>query len=385
MKAVVTGMIATYPVGGVAWDYGQYLLALEALGFEVYYLEDTGWMAYDPLRSEYGEDYGYGLGFLARSLAELSPSMADRWHVREMGGSRHGMGPAEIEEAIATADLFLNVSGGTLLREEYLPSKRKVMIDTDPGWNHFVNFPKWDANPGWHGSAGFRAHDHFFTYAERIGQEDCRLPQLGLEWIPTRPPVMIDRWRPEPPGETWTTVLTWDNFRQPIEHGGVTYGTKELEFGRVETLPSIVEAPLELAVGGSDPPIDRWQRLGWHVVGSESVSRTASAYRGYVQSSRGEFSVAKNLYVATGSGWFSCRSVCYLAAGRPVVIQDTGFSQLIPTEEGLHAFSTLDEAATAIAAVEGDYDRHSEAARKVASEHFDGRSVLAELLARVGL
>lgn len=384
-KAIVTGMIATFPVGGVAWDYGQYALGLEQLGFEVYYLEDTGSPTYDPTRSEYGEDPAYGLTFLQKSLALLSPTLAKHWHVRSMDGTSHGMEPSEFDRIMAEADLFLNVSGGTLLRDATMACSCKVLIDTDPGWNHFVNFPKWDQNPGWLGSHGWRAHDHFFTYAERIGRPGCTLPQMDVTWRLTRPPVVLDRWNPEPPGKRWTTVMTWNNFREPIEYQGVTYGTKEMEFGKIERLPLHIAAPLEVAVGGSDPPIDRWRALGWSVAESEAVSRTADDYRSYVQSSRGEFSVAKNLYVATHSGWFSCRSVCYLAASRPVVVQDTGFSDSIPTGAGLFAFSTLEEAVAAIEIVEADYTGHQRRAREIAAAYFDARIVLKDLLQQIGL
>jgi hypothetical protein len=290
-----------------------------------------------------------------------------------------------LEHLVRNADLFLNVSGGTLLRESYMACPRKVLIDSDPGWNHFVNFPKWDANPGWQGTSGYRAHDHFFTYAERIGQPDCELPDLGIAWQPTRPLVVSDLWRAEPPGDTWTTVMTWDNFRRPIEANGKSYGTKELEFGRVESLPKRVTASLELAVGGASPPVEHWKRLGWSVVDSHGVSRTAGQYRHYVQSSRGEFSVAKNVYVATRSGWSSCRSVCYLAAGRPVVVQDTGFSTIIPTGEGLLAFSDVDQAAELLTAVESRYAHHQEKAREIARSYFDSTVVLKSLLYRIGL
>src|SRR4051812_36553052 len=370
MKAIVTGMIATYPVGGVAWDYGQYALGLERLGWDVYYLEDTGWEAYDPTKGEYGADYSYGVNFLEQSLARLSPSLATRWHVRAMDGSSYGVDREQFDRIVTEADLFLNVSGGTLLREEYMPCSRKVLIDTDPGWNHFVNYPKWDANPGWQGSCGYRAHDHFFTYAEQIGKPVCELPTLGIPWQPTRPPVVVDCWNSKPPGEAWTTVMTWNNFCRPIEGGGKVYGTKELEFGRVETLPQRAAARFEMAVGGASPPIDRWRELGWSVIDSHDVSTTMDAYRGYIESSRGEFSVAKNVYAATRSGWFSCRSVCYLAAGRPVVVQDTGFSEVVPTGRGLIAFNTLEEAAAAIITIESNYDAHQRQARDIACSHF---------------
>lgn len=385
MRAIVTGMIATYPVGGVVWDYAQYVLGLEQLGFEVYYLEDAALPTYDPVRGAYGEDCSYGVAFLARSLEELSPGLGGRWHFRAEDGRTSGWAADAFARLVAKADLFLNVSGGCLLRNEYMACPRKVLIDTDPGWNHFVNYPRWDANPGWQGTHGYRAHDYFFTYAERLGRPDCPLPDFELPWRPTRPPVVLDRWRPAPPGERWSTVMTWDNFRRPLEHAGVSYGTKEREFGRIERLPALTEAPLEVAVGGAEAPRQRWRDLGWSVVDAPAVSHTAAAYHDYVAGSRGELSVAKNVYVATRCGWFSCRSVCYLAAARPVVIQDTGFSEVIPTGHGLFAFSDLETAADALTAVESSYGDHQEAARALACRHFDSGVVLGEMLAGIGL
>jgi hypothetical protein len=302
-----------------------------------------------------------------------------------MDGRTYGVPAAEFADVVAGADLFLNVSGGTLLRDEYTACRRKVLIDTDPGWNHFRNYPRLDAWPDWQGGRGYRAHDHFFTYAERLGRPGCVLPSLGLDWQPTRPPVVLDAWRPEPPGDTWTTVMTWKNFAETIEYQGVEYGTKEMEFPRVEGVPGRTRARLEVAVGGGDSPRDRWRAAGWSVADSQAVSVTPNDYRSYVQRSRGEFGVAKNVYVATGSGWFSCRTVCYLAAGRPAVVQDTGFSEIIPTGEGLFAFTDPDGAVRGIDAVEADYPRHQAAARAIAREYFDSDRVLGDLLGRVGL
>jgi hypothetical protein len=379
-------MIATYPVGGVAWDYGQYALGLERLGWDVFYLEDTGGETYDPTRGKYGADCTFGVRFLHDSLRALSPTLGDRWHFRAVDGTSHGLSAKGFQEIVAKADLFLNVSGGTLLRDAYMANACKVLIDSDPGWNHFVNYPKWDANPGWQGSHGYRAHDHFFSYAERMGQPDCVLPDMGIKWNPARPLVVMDCWHPQGPETAWTTVLTWNNFRQPVEYQGRLYGTKEMEFPKVEQLPAHVGGvALELAVGGGGPPIERWRELGWRVVDSHGVSRTLNEYRDYIQHSRGEFSVAKNLYTATRSGWFSCRSVCYLAAGRPVVVQDTGFSEFLPTGNGLFAFSNLEEAAAAISEVERDYAYHQAAAREIAVEHFSSERVLDRMLRQIGL
>lgn len=385
MKAIVTGMIATYPVGGVVFDYAQYALALERLGFDVYYLEDTALPCFDPLRGEYVENSEYSVAFLESSINRLSSNLGKRWHFRDALGQEHGIGSDDFSQIVSESDVFINTSGGTLLRDSYLNARRKILIDTDPGWNHFVNYPRWDANPGWEGSHGFRAHDHFFTYAGNIGASDCLLPSLGLDWIPTDPPVMMDLWQAEPPGDCWTTVLTWKNFRDPIAHEGQLYGTKEMEFDKVEELPVRVSAPFEMAIGGAAAPVDRWRELGWRVVDSVERSLTPDAYQHYVQSSRGEFSVAKNVYVATRSGWFSCRSVCYLAAGLPVVVQDTGFASRLPCGEGLLAFTDLDSAAAAIACVESDYERHCRAARKVAAERFDGERIVSKMLEQIGL
>jgi hypothetical protein len=389
MRAVVTGMIATYPVGGVAWDYGQYALGLERLGFEVYYLEDTGLPSYtyDPAVGGYVEDCRHGVRFLKESLALLSPSLADRWHFRAVDGRAYGLTAADAAEVVAGADLLLNVSGGCLLRDEYRPCKRKVFLDTDPGWNHFVIFPRWDARPEAERGQGFRGHDHFFTYARRLGRPDCPLGTFGLTWHPTVPPVVLDCWADGPPGETWTTVMMWNNYQKPVVHEGVTYGSKELEFVRVEGLPARVPAPFEVAVycPNDGVPRERWRSLGWSVVDGRAVSETAASYRSYVQGSRGEFSVAKNVYVATRCGWFSCRSVCYLAAGRPVVVQDTGFSELLPAGAGVVVFSDLDGAARGVAAVERDYATHWGAARELARDHFDAQRVLGDMLGKVGL
>jgi hypothetical protein len=383
VRAVVTGMIATFPVGGVAWDYGQYALGLERLGFEVWYLEDTGVYSYDPRRGLYTEDFSYGVEFLQDSLASLSPALADRWFVRGFDGTPFGAREVDVPDLVAGADIFLNVSGGCVLREEYLPNRCKILIDTDPGWNHFVVFPR-DRVPA--GACGFRAHDVFTTYAGLIGRPECALPTFGLEWHPTRPPVVADRWHARPPGECWTTVLSWgNNYGREFEHGGATYGSKEPEFMKIESLPGRVTAKLEVAAGGLEPPVERWRSLGWSVRDSDTVSATLGDYQCYVEGSRGEFSVAKNAYVATGSGWFSCRSACYLAAGRPVVVQDTGFSELLDTGTGLVPFSDLNGAASALTAIERDYDEHSQAARAIAEEQFDAAVVLGELLERAGV
>lgn len=387
MRAVVTGMIATFPVGGVFWDYGQYAVGLERLGWDVWYLEDGNMPCLDLATGDFdwSGDWTSHARYLQGVLASVSPTLGQRWHLRSDDGQSFGVDRDEMIGVIAEADLFLNLSGATALRDEYLPSRCKVLLDTDPGWNHYMRWPLADRSPA-AGDHGWRAHDRFATYAERLGRPDCPLPDHGLEWHPTRPPVVLDSWggapRPEP-GSAWTTVLTWSAAPLPITDGTVSYGTKEQELPRIEHLPQMVNTPLELAVGGSSPPVERWREQGWSVVEAAGPSATPHTYRDYIVSSRGELSVAKNVYVETRSGWFSCRSVCYLAAGRPVVVQDTGWSDLVPTGDGLFAFDDADSAAAALETVEGDWDHHSAAAAEVAQRHFDSDVVLADLLDRV--
>ena len=182
--------------------------------------------------------------------------------------------------------------------------------------------------------------------------------------------------------------MSWNpyqHYNNPIILNGRDLGSKEVEFEKVESIPLVLNTNMEIAVSGKNVPVEHWKSMGWNVLDAESISRDLLVYRSYIQRSRAEFSVAKNVYVATGSGWFSCRSVCYLAAGRPVVVQDTGFSDFLPTGWGLLTFTTGDEAARAVQAVESDYAAHQDAAREIAQTHFDSDAVLGHLLERVGL
>jgi hypothetical protein len=378
MIAIVAGMIATYPVGGMAWDYGHYVMGLEQMGFDVVYVEDTGLESYHPEPAKY----------LADCLSEMSPRLGNRWYYRPPYAEPSGMNEPELAAMIASADLFLNVSGGCLMRDAYLGCKRKILVDTDPGINQFVNYPKWDSDPGWQGTHGYRAHDFFFTYAENMGWRKCNLPDMGLSWYPTRPPVVLDCWKPCGSSSRWTTVMSWSPYRhytQPIVYKGKTYGAKEMEFEQIENLPSKVKADFEVAVGGEGAPLDRWRQLGWRARDANEVSENLNSYRDYIQRSKAEFSVAKNVYVQTISGWFSTRSVCYLAAGRPVVLQDTGFGRHVPTGEGLLSWNSSEEAQKAILEVESNYAFHQRRAREVAVEFFDARRVIGDMLALTGL
>lgn len=383
MKAVVTGMIANYGIGGVAWDYGQYALGLERMGYEVYYLEDTGEIPYDPGRGDVSEDYTHATTFLTQSFAAMSPTLAGRWRIVGFDGRSFGLGADEFAQVLREAVLFLNVSGSALMRDEYVACRNRVLIDTDPAWNHFKNYPKWDASPGWQGTHGWRAHEHFFTYALRLGRADCPLPDFGIKWHPTLPPVVRDCWQATTnSGAAWTTIMSWNTYAKGIEHDGRTYGAKEREFPKIERVPALTGIPCEVSVASHRAPREPWQAGGWTIRDAQSDSATVERYRDFIFGSRGELSVAKNAYVDTRCGWFSCRTACYLAAGRPAIVQDTGWSEIIPCGEGLLAFRDEASAAAALREVERDYARHARAAAEVAATHFDHAVILGDLLTK---
>jgi hypothetical protein len=387
MRVVVTGLLATYPLGGVGWDYLAFVRGFQLLGAEVLYLEDTGQWLYDPRDGTFTDDVSYHLRYLAQILQAHAPGV--RWSLRSPDGTYHGLDEVAVGAFCGGADLFLNVSGCCWLRETYRGARRKIYLDTDPGYSHakLAASERGTATGDEEYSVGLiRAHDLFFTFAENMGDESCRLPAAGLRWQTTRQPIVASDWpftyRPE--AAAYTTVMSWKTDVTVPTIDGTTYGGKGVEFVRFADMPSRTPAPLEIAVAGVAPRADL-QARGWRVVDAGERSATMEIYRDYLAASRGEWSVAKNAYVATRSGWFSCRTACYLTLGKPAVVQDTGFRAHYPTGEGLFAFSTADEAAAALAEVERDYRRHCEAARALALQEFDAQRVLTRLCAEAGL
>lgn len=391
LRIIVTGLVGLYPVGGVAWDYMQYVLGLHRLGHDVYYHEDTWSWPYHPVEQRNTKDGTYSADFIRSFFDRYAPELSGRWHYLHLHDQSHGMARPAFDEVARTADLFLNVSGACLLPNCLSPHCIKLFLDTDPGYNQIMLSERhiWSENVDrWADTVA--AHDLHFTYAENIDEPDCQVPRLGFDWKTTRMPVTTEFW--EVPASkagfddaAWTTVMTWSAFKGPLTYRGAEYHSKGYEFEKVMDLPRRINVPLCVAVGGKGAPMDRLARHGWQVTDAPKATLTPERYWTFITESRGEFSIAKHVYVTLKSGWFSCRSACYLASGRPVVVQDTGFSRLLPTGEGLLAFSTLEEAADALARVEADYDHHCAAARTLAREHFDARLVLTKLLQDVGL
>ncbi|MBI1816933.1 MAG: glycosyltransferase family 1 protein [Deltaproteobacteria bacterium] len=389
MKIVVTGLIATYPLGGVSWDYIAYVAGFARLGHEVFYLEDTGNWFYDPRAQTFTDDVTYNVNYLLDAMRYAGVDLGDRWSVRSPDGVYHGASEAAVARFCQDADLLLNVSGACWLREAYRGARRTAYLDSDPCYSQakLMAVERGTASEDVVYSVGLiRAHDCFFTFAENIARPSCRIPDCGLIWQTTRQPIVLDHWpvRFDAAAEAFTTVMSWKTDVTLPAIDGVTYGGKDVEFRKFLDLPQHTPAVIEVAVAG-DAPVDDLRRRGWRVVDPRAKSGTMAAYRDYLAHSRGEWSVAKNAYVASRSGWFSTRTAAYLALGKPAVVQDTGFSAIYPTGAGLFAFSTMDEAVAALATINADYRKHCNAARALAEQEFVSDRVLTRLLANAGL
>jgi len=387
LRIVVGGYLGLLPAAGVTWDYVQYPAGFADLGHDVFYVEDTRlWPIYQPAGSDWG-DCSATVSHLAAVMEAFG--LAGRWAYRdEASGRCFGMPEERLREVCRSADLFVNVSCSTFLRDEYRAIPARALIDTDPMFTQVQFLSRQMFTPG---SPGLRelveAHTHHFTFGESVGRPECLIPDCGIGWRPTRQPIRLDLWpASEPPtGAAWSTLMNW-TAAKPLEHAGTTWGQKDVEFRRFFALPSAVpEISLAVAVGqtggaGEPFPAAEARAAGWSVLDPEAVAPDCGGYRDFIAGSRGELSVAKETYVKARTGWFSCRSACYLAAGRPVVTQDTGWSAHLPTGRGLFAFDTLEEAAGALRRVEADPAAHSRAARELAEEHFDSRRVLGRML-----
>jgi hypothetical protein len=382
---VVWGLLASYPFGGMTWQVLHYVAGLRRLGFDVWYVEDSDrYVLSTATLTHRTANYSANVEYLSSYMKSLG--LGDRWIFRPPGtkdtccGARNLTGLLRLYQE---ADAVFNLCGAQEMRHNHSSIRCRVYIETDPVENQVrvATGEKYKIEE-------LDSYDYLFTYAENLGAPDCIVPVERHHWYLTRPPVCVDWWKTaNPPAKdaALTTVMRLKHRSKEVVWKGKTWHwSKDFEFRRFINIPSRSALPLELAIMTSDEDMAELHRQGWRTIPA-SLLNDPGAYNSYICASIGEFTVAKEQYVGFRTGWFSDRSVCYLAAGRPVIMQDTGFGNIIPTGEGLFPFITEDDALMAIDAVARDYGRHSAAARMIAHEFFDAELVIGDVLKKIGL
>jgi hypothetical protein len=382
-------VLATYlvrcPLGGYAWQVAHYLLGLQALGHDVWFYEDTGLYApaYNPVTDEVSPTYDYGLAAAAEFFDQIG--FRDRWaFVDVQRNVEHGPGAGRVDALLREADLLINLAGVNHIPIERRGGRPAIYIDLDPGYTQ-LRLASGDTAL----QATLAEHQCLFTFGENIGTPRSPIPTGGYSWHPTRQPVAVELWaNARAARPVYTTVGQWNAQGRDVTYEGRTFEwRKRSEWLRCLDLPTRSGERFEVAMDVWRVPGDTelLTSHGWQIVNPLSVSTDFWKYRDYLRSSRGEFTVAKEMNIHLRSGWFSDRGACYLAAGRPVVEQDTGFGAVLPIGPGVHAFRTVEEACEAVRAIEGDYQRASAHATEVAQEYFAAPRVLGALLRTAGL
>jgi hypothetical protein len=379
---VVSSVIANkYLNGGNAWAVLSWVLGLKKLGFQVYFLEQIG-------RESCVDDNGTVTTFENCANLAYFEQVAEQFGlsgsaalIYEDGEKIHGLTYAELLDVAEAADLLVNITGHLTLEPLRRRLRRKAYVDLDPGFTQF-----------WHaaGDAGARldGHDFYFTVGENVGTPACPIPTGGIRWRPVRQPVVLDHWPVSEEGDRFTTVATWRGPYGPVQHGGKTFGLKVHEFRKFIELPERVPQTFEVALDiypAEEKDLNLLRDHGWRLVDPRVAASDPATFRRYVQGSGAEFSVAQGVYVETESGWFSDRTVRYLASGKPALVQDTGFGRNYPVGEGLLAFRTLEQAVAGVERISRDYERHCRAARALAEEYFDSDKVLGRFVEEVGV
>lgn len=383
-KVIVFGILFWFPLAGVTYQFLHFLLGLRRLGYDPYYVEDSGRWIYDPRLNDLSPDADYNVKAVAPVLE--AHGFAGRWAFRGKypDGRCYGMSEADILSLYRDADAFLNVTGAQELREEHMICPRRIYVETDPVASQ-INVAEGKKET----IAALEAHDVHFSFGGNFGRLDCLVPLKRFQWLPTVQPVALDLWdNPSPParGAAFNTIATWHNKGKDVVYQGETYyWSKDREFAKILDLPTRRNTPFELAVSVDEKTRALLERNKWRLSDPIKVSGDLGAYRDFIFHSRGEFTVAKDQNIRLRSGWFSDRSACYLAAGRPVINQDTAFDSYLPTGKGLFSFRGMDEILAAVDSIESDYEGNRRAALEIAAEYFGAEKVLGSLMARAGL
>jgi hypothetical protein len=379
---VVSGPLANKPFnGGAAWTRLSWTLGFQQLGWNVFFLEQiAAATCVDSAGEPAAFDKSANLAFFqqvtqAHGLAGAAALICDD------GSQVWGATWPELVQLASSADLLINISGHLRLHPLLDRFSRKVYLDLDPGFTQL-----WHAS----GTASLELdrHDFFFTVGENIGSADCSIPTCGIAWLPIRQPVLLEDWpvSNQTTPARFTTVASWRGPYGPVEHQGATLGLKVHEFRKFVRLPELASACFELALDihpADENDLSLLQQHRWRIADPKAVAGTPDLFRQYVQGSSAECSVAQGVYVQTHSGWFSDRTVRYLASGKSALVQDTGFTRRYPSGMGLVAFTTLDEAVEGAESIMRQYSEHSRAARAIAEEFFAAPKVLGDLLNRL--
>jgi hypothetical protein len=379
---VVLGIMGTIPVAGtgVAWNTIQHLVGLRRLGYDVYYVEATSVWPFNAIT----DDCTFPVTYIGSLLSRFG--FQDKWaYVAAHSDNRcYGLSELQVKGLYDRADAIVNLFGGTMLRDEHMSCPIRIYIETDPvvhqlrianGEQRYIDL--------------VGAHTALFTWGVNYGEPDCGVPVEPFTYKPTRSPVILDYWDSpcNPTTRYFTTVGHWDQSVKDLEYNGERYSwSKHHEFLKIIELPRRTDQAFSLALAIDDPgAVQMLESYGWHVEDAYEASKTLKSYREYIWGSRGELTVAKDMNVRLHSGWFSERSACYLAAGKPVITQETGFSKSLPTGLGLYAFHTLEDIPPAIEAINSDYQKHSQAAKDIAAEYFNAETVLQQMLIEAGM
>jgi DMSO/TMAO reductase YedYZ molybdopterin-dependent catalytic subunit len=381
MAHIVIGCyMVRYPLGGaLSWPL-QWLVGFQRLGHEVYMVEKAVYQqsCFDPRRNLMTDDCAFGVD-VVRDLLERF-GLENKFCFVDAAGAYYGQTRPAIEQVFASADLFLDLGTHGAWLPEAAGSQLRVVVDGEPGFRQI----KWQQAV----DAGqtLPQYDRYYTNGFNIAAGKADVPQLGIEWRHVANPIVLDLVAPRLErceDAAFTTVMNW-HAHDALEYRGLTYGQKDVEFQKFIDLPVSVDVPMEIAVSGRIPRA-ALAAAGWRMSDAHEMTRTYNSYHEYISRSRGEFSVCKHVFVATNSGWFSDRSAAYLAHGRPVVLEDTGFSDHLPCGRGLFAVRSLEEAADAIREILAVGHRHRDWARELAREHFDTRNVLPRFLSQLGI
>jgi hypothetical protein len=378
-RIVVGSYMVQFPLGGYLSWVLQWLHGFRELGHDVYFLEKASWpnACFDPVRNVTSDDCAYGVETIRAMLKRYG--LGNRWCFVDFAGFYHGLPQSQIACIFDSADLFIDMGTHGSWLADATRTGLRVLIDGEPGWTQIRMQKALEAGET------IPEYDYYYTVGQNIGTMASSAPTAGKQWRRVFDPVAMSLFPFSPADRDGplTTVMSWQ-AHEPPQFNGRVYGQKDREFEKFMDLPNRSHARLEIAVSGNIPR-QRLLDAGWKLADAHAVSLSLEAFWQYIVRSSGEFSVCKNVFVDTNSGFFSERSAAYLASGRPVVMQETGFSRVLPCGHGLFAVRTAEEAATAIDAILADPDRHCAWAREIAFEYLATSVVLRKLLAELGI